>query len=134
MRTVLLTLVALLAASLTPSVAQAGKNDSFIQVNNQADTRIGVIADAKGNVHFTNGTINTADLAAFLRAGGRLVNAGGNTTIPVKEGDHTVQAARVITTGPNTIEVGGVSTLGVHTTKGKTTKVTFTDNDTLTSP
>jgi len=133
MKSLFLSLIALSALVLSASTAQAGggsKATSTVTVTNNTSSRIAVIVDPNSTITNLIGTgdttLTTAQLNQFKAAGGRIVNAGASTSFTaVKTGSHTIAAAEVDTT---TGDVTTVNQLDVTTQKGKTVRVSATDD------
>jgi hypothetical protein len=137
-------LVALLALSLAPSLADAGGNKgNTIKVRNRGGDILAVIVDNDG--FFDTGTTGTnggLDVASFVRAGGRLVGPGGTIVLTTRfnstnEGTHDVTAAYVVDIA-NGFALGASDTITVTVPRNGSIQVTATENAdgsvTLSSP
>lgn len=116
-------LVALLALTLTPSLAHARsiKGSTVLIVKNSGSDTLAVLVDDSGAVL----NANSLDAVSFFRAGGRLIGPGGSTAYALKAGSHTVIGAYVRGFTPDAA-VGASSTTTVTTTKNQTTTVRAT--------
>lgn len=115
-------LIALVALALVPAAVEAGgggggKANAKIKVTNNGTDVLLVILDK------TDAQIGAfADLDAFLAAGGKAIDAGGNATFTgLKAGNHGVAAA--YTDGAF---FGAISRVVIHSKSGRTDNVSAT--------
>src|SRR5437762_150278 len=121
-------LVALLALSLAPSLAEArsSKGSTLIRVANDGSDVLAVIIDDNSGV-LTSSSNSSLDAASFFRAGGRLVGPGGITVFSVRTGTHTVSGAYILDFGSSFNIGASSSTTATTTRRGQTVTVTATE-------